>query len=49
MIDAGTHGTIDFTAGNDIKIAKRLIERGIAVRAEDLADQDVNLKKLLRG
>ena len=36
-------------ASNDIKVAKRLIDRGIAVDAAALADTGVNLKTLLRG
>lgn len=34
---------------NDIKVAKRLIDRGIAVTADALADPGTNLKALLRG
>jgi len=36
-------------ASNDIKVAKRLIDRGIAVDAAALSDPGVNLKTLLRG
>lgn len=40
---------VGLNAGRDIAVARRLIERGVAVDAQTLADPGVNLRDLLRA